>query len=73
MTYTYSDREISDLHKDALGYRPDESWWAWWTVATPEEKQIEWDFLICRLQEANEGWDGQPDEAQEWYDYDPDC
>ncbi len=18
-------------------------------------------------------WDGQPDEAQEWYDYDPDC
>lgn len=18
-------------------------------------------------------WDGQPDEAQEWYDFDPDC
>ena len=21
----------------------------------------------------DEEWDGQPDEAQEWYDFDPDC
>jgi hypothetical protein len=24
-------------------------------------------------EEEDEEWDGQPDEAQEWYDFDPDC
>lgn len=24
-------------------------------------------------QEEREGYDGQPDEAQEWHDFDPDC
>jgi len=24
-------------------------------------------------EEEDSEWDGQPDEAQEWYDYDPDC
>ena len=24
-------------------------------------------------EEYNEEYDGQPDEAQEWYDFDPDC
>jgi hypothetical protein len=23
--------------------------------------------------EEYEDWDGQPDEAQEWHDFDPDC
>ena len=23
--------------------------------------------------EEDEEWDGQPDEAQEWHDFDPDC
>ena len=25
------------------------------------------------LEEDEDDWDGQPDEAQEWYDFDPDC
>ena len=24
-------------------------------------------------EEDEDDWDGQPDEAQEWYDFDPDC
>ena len=24
-------------------------------------------------EEEDEEWDGQPDEAQEWYDFDPEC
>ena len=24
-------------------------------------------------EEEDSEWDGQPDEAQEWYDYDPEC
>ena len=27
----------------------------------------------CDPTEYEDEWDGQPDEAQEWYDFDPDC
>ena len=27
----------------------------------------------CHDVEADDEYDGQPDEAQEWYDFDPDC
>jgi len=27
----------------------------------------------CDPEEYHDEYDGQPDEAQEWYDYDPDC
>jgi hypothetical protein len=27
----------------------------------------------CDPEEYDDEYDGQPDEAQEWYDYDPDC
>ncbi len=30
-------------------------------------------FLDEDEDEEDEDWDGQPDEAQEWYDFDPDC
>ena len=29
--------------------------------------------ILDDLQEELDGQDGQPDERQEWYDYDPDC
>jgi len=27
----------------------------------------------CDPAEYEDEWDGQPDEAQEWHDFDPDC
>jgi len=30
-------------------------------------------FLDEEDEDEDEEWDGQPDEAQEWYDFDPDC
>jgi hypothetical protein len=27
----------------------------------------------CDPEEYEDDWDGQPDEAQEWQDFDPDC
>jgi hypothetical protein len=30
-------------------------------------------FLDEDEDEEDEEWDGQPDEAQEWYDFDPEC
>jgi hypothetical protein len=49
-TYTFSDDLISDLHKDAYGYRPGEGFWERWAKATDEEKQAEWDWL-CQVLE----------------------
>ena len=38
------------------------------------EDMLDANELSSRFQEdADEEWDGQPDEAQEWYDFDPDC
>ncbi len=30
-------------------------------------------YYLDAEDEEDEDWDGQPDEAQEWYDFDPDC
>lgn len=48
--YTYCDDLISDLHKDAYGYRPREGFFQRWQEATPAEKQEQWDWL-CQVVE----------------------
>ena len=50
MEYTYSDDIISDLHKDARGFRPDEYFWEEWTQSPPESKQFIWDKLCKELE-----------------------
>lgn len=51
-TYTYSDELISDLHKDALGFRPSSRFFEEWETYSPAEKQDEWDYLCDRLEES---------------------
>lgn len=51
--YTFDDMIVSDLHKDAYGYRPTAGWWAQWKSQDPEAKQADWDYM-CRLLEENE-------------------
>jgi hypothetical protein len=42
-------------------------------IAEKFQVPIEWvEEASCMADEA-EYYDGQPDEAQEWHDYDPDC
>jgi hypothetical protein len=53
-TYTFSDDIISDLHKDAYGFRPSESFWEFWSTASDAEKQKEWDHLVERLNQSME-------------------
>jgi hypothetical protein len=31
------------------------------------------EFIEEQFEDEDEDWDGQPDEAQEWYDFDPEC
>lgn len=44
--YTYCSDSISDLHKDAYGFRPGVGFWERWESATDDERQAEWDWLL---------------------------
>lgn len=43
--YTFSDDLVSDLHKDARGFRPSEYFWEEWTQAPAHVKQEIWNRL----------------------------
>jgi len=45
MSYTYEDNIVSDLHKDAYGFRPSQRFFDDWAEYTPAEKQECWDML----------------------------
>ena len=48
--YTFDENTLSDLHKDARGYRPrSESFWNEWSIATDAGKQSIWDGLCAEL------------------------
>jgi hypothetical protein len=47
--YTFDENIVSDLHKDARGYRPTEVFWAYWNNYSDAEKQQEWDLLLREL------------------------
>lgn len=49
--YTFDERIVSDLHKDARGFRPSELWWESWILATDQRKQRIWDDLCKELSE----------------------
>jgi hypothetical protein len=47
--YTFKELEVSDLHKDATGFRPQAEFWNQWATANDSEKQKIWDNLIDLL------------------------
>ena len=49
-TYTFDDNTFSDLHKDALGFRPKGAFYEWLQTASNDEKQAEWDSLFDALE-----------------------
>lgn len=48
-TYTFDDRIVSDLYKDAYGCRPGELFWYQWKTVTDDQKQSIWDSLCDDL------------------------
>ena len=46
MTYDFCEDLLSDLHKDAYGSRPSNSFWREWSHADNDRKQDIWDGLI---------------------------
>ena len=51
MSYTFSDDIISDLHKDARGFRPSEYFWEEWTQSPDDSKQKIWDMLCDEMKQ----------------------
>ena len=50
--YTFNENIVSDLHKDARGFRPGQSWWQMWDALGDAEKQNVWDALCSELEET---------------------
>lgn len=51
MQHTFDESIVSDLHKDAYGFRPSATWWAQWKVMSNDDKQVEWEHLCKVLDE----------------------
>lgn len=49
MSYTFDETIVSDLHKDARGFRPSSLWWSAWNSYSAETKQKIWDSLCKEL------------------------
>ena len=52
--YTFDEQTVSDLHKDARGFRPSEYFWEEWTQSPNDIKQNIWDALIEELNDTME-------------------
>jgi hypothetical protein len=51
--YTFDANIVSDLHKDARGFRPSEYFWEEWSQCGDDTRQLMWDSLIKELEQAN--------------------
>ena len=52
MRYTYDSSIVSDLHKEAFGFRPSQDFWVEWNEAQPDERQYIWDHLLTASEHA---------------------
>ena len=50
--YTFNENIVSDLHKDARGFRPTEYFWEEWTQCGDDARQVIWDNLCSELEET---------------------
>lgn len=50
--YTFDSNIVSDLHKDARGFRPSEYFWEEWDQCGDDNRQAMWDSLCRELEET---------------------
>lgn len=50
--YTFDSNIVSDLHKDARGFRPTEYFWEEWDQCGDDNRQSMWDSLCRELEES---------------------
>ena len=54
MTFTFDENLLSDLHKDAYGFRPSADYFKWWDSCNDIQKQAHWDSLIADINSSME-------------------
>lgn len=54
LKYTYDSNIVSDLHKEAFGFRPSQDFWVEWNEAQPDERQYIWDHLLTASEYARD-------------------
>ena len=54
MAYTFDENIVSDLHKDARGYRPRDCWWSDWNNSSDDERQVILDELCVEVEQEIE-------------------
>lgn len=47
--HTYDEDTLSDLHKDARGFRPSWDFWKEWATSSEDQKQVIYDGLVDEL------------------------
>ena len=52
MSYSFNSNIISDLHKDAYGFRPTAEFFTLWKLSSDDQKQEIWDDLIAIVERA---------------------
>ena len=52
--YTFDETIVSDLHKDAYGYRPDAYFWEEWTQCGDDTRQAMWDNMLVELEQTRD-------------------
>jgi hypothetical protein len=50
--YTYDEKIVSDLHKDAYGFRPSAEFSILWGCSSNDQKQKIWDSLLAALEQS---------------------
>jgi hypothetical protein len=50
--YTFDSNIVSDLHKDARGFRPTEYFWEEWDQCGDDNRQAMWDSLCRELEDT---------------------
>ena len=68
VTYTFDEDIVSDLHKDAYGFRPSEYFWGTWNAEGDSGKQTIWDALLCSLDQAMDDQKAAYDAAKSEYE-----
>lgn len=68
VTAIYDEAILSDLHKDARGYRPREFFWTRWKEMTVEERNAEWQMLCDEVDQSIEDDRAREQAALESYE-----
>jgi len=51
--YTFSNELVSDLHKDAFGFRPSADFMdMWYNGLSDEGRQAEWDYMVKAMEQS---------------------